>query len=274
MLKDTWEYLTCAINGNANDDSRGEIFGLNSYSWCGANDNFQTAGYDQIVSTFQSTSVPVFFSEYGCNVPTTQARFFNEVQALYGPQMTALNGGLVYEYTEETSRYGLVTLNGDGSITLLKDFDNLQSQLNKIDRSTVTQVPSINNPVKSCSPSLITSNMFNGSWSLPAQPSGAAALISAGVGGTKGKLVTVSNLTPTQKVTGTNGRAVTGLKLRVIDGSNFPSGASTSGGNAGNGTSSSSGSAPAATTTRASTASVFGISALACASGLLAFLAL
>lgn len=177
----------------------------------------------------------------------------------------------MYEYTEETSRYGLVTLNSDGSINLLQDFDNLQGQLNKIDRNTVTQIPNINNPVKSCSPSLITSSMFNGSWSLPAQPSGAAALISAGTGGTKGKLVTVTNLTPSQKVTGTNGRAVTGLKLRVIDVSNVPSGANTSGGNAGNATSSS---PAAASSTKAGTASMFAISTLACLSGLAAFFAL
>jgi len=243
VLRDTWEYLTCAINGDANEDSRGELFGLNSYSWCDASATFTSAGYDQIVSMFQSTSVPVFFSEYGCNKPLTQPRVFNEVQALYGPNMTVLNGGLVYEYTEETSRYGLVQLNGDGSITLLKDFDNLQGQFNKLDRTVITSAPGINNSPPNCSASLITSSSFNTSWTLPAQPSGAAALINNGVSGAiNGKLVSVTNLNVKQKVIGTNGQTISGLKLNVIDGSNLPSGANTSGGNAGNQTSSNGGS--------------------------------
>jgi hypothetical protein len=218
------------------------MFGLNSYSWCGASATYTSAGYDQIVSLFNSTSVPIFFSEYGCNQPVTQARVFNEVQALYGPDMTVLNGGLVYEYTEETSRYGLVTLNSDGSITLLKDFDNLQAQFNKLDKSIITNVPSINNPIVTCDKSLITNSQFNNTWTLPAQPSGATDMINNGVSGAiQGKLVSVTNLTPKQKVTGTNGNTISGLKLNVLDGSNLPSGANTSGGNTGNQTSSSNG---------------------------------
>jgi hypothetical protein len=248
VLADTWNYLTCAINGDANDDSRGEMFGLNSYSWCGASATFTSAGYDQIVSLFKSTSVPIFFSEYGCNQPVTEARVFNEVQALYGPDMTVLNGGLVYEYTEETSRYGLVKLNSDGSIELLKDFDNLQSQFNKLDKSVITTVPSFNNPVVTCDKSLITNSQFNNTWTLPAQPSGATDLINNGVSGAvQGKLVSVTNLSVKQKITGTNGNAITGLKLNVLDGSNLPSGANTSGGNTGNQTSTSNGTSTGST---------------------------
>jgi 1,3-beta-glucanosyltransferase GAS3 len=129
ILQDTWAYLQCADNSTA-DQSRSEFFGLNSYSWCGATATYTTAGYDQLVTMFQNSSIPVFFSEYGCNKPTGIARPFNEVQALYGTQMTALSGGLVYEYSQEESDYGLVVLNANGSVSLRADYDNLQSQYN------------------------------------------------------------------------------------------------------------------------------------------------
>lgn len=62
-------------------------------------------------------------SEYGCNENT---RSFNAVKGIYGDKMTkAYSGGLVYEYTEEGSNYGLVKLNGN-SVETLKDFDALK----------------------------------------------------------------------------------------------------------------------------------------------------
>ena len=125
ILTDTWNYFQCGGNSTL-DDSRSELFGLNSYSWCGKDATFQSAGYDQLVSMFQSTSHPVFFSEYGCNQPPGEPRPFNEVRALYGTQMTSLSGGLVYEYSQEESDYGLVVVNANGSITLRADYDNLQ----------------------------------------------------------------------------------------------------------------------------------------------------
>src|ERR1700759_1503804 len=116
VLQDTYNYLTCSIDGTSNDASAQEFFGLNSYSWCGASATFTSAGYDQLVAMFKTTPIPVFFSEYGCNQPAGVPRVFNEVQALYGPNMTMLNGGLVYEYSEEPSDYGLVVINNDGSV--------------------------------------------------------------------------------------------------------------------------------------------------------------
>src|ERR1700759_4571515 len=96
VLQDTFNYLTCSIDGSNTDPTAQEHFGLNSYSWCGASATFTSAGYDVLVSMFKGTNIPVFFSEYGCNQPAGVPRVFNEVQALYGPNMTGLNGGLVY----------------------------------------------------------------------------------------------------------------------------------------------------------------------------------
>ena len=38
VLWDTWNYMQCAEDGDEDDMSRSEVFGLNSYSWCGESD--------------------------------------------------------------------------------------------------------------------------------------------------------------------------------------------------------------------------------------------
>lgn len=64
-------------------------------------------------------------SEYGCN---TNKREFQEVSDLYNAnEMTAVySGGLVYEYSQEDSKFGLVELSGD-SVTETPDFTALQT---------------------------------------------------------------------------------------------------------------------------------------------------
>ena len=114
VLVDTYNYLVCDDNG---DGSNADLFALNSYSWCG-NSDFHTSTYDQLVSDFQSTPVPVFFSEYGCNKPAP--RVFTEVPTIYGSQMTGvMSGGIVYEYAQESNNFGLVQINDDGTAQLL-----------------------------------------------------------------------------------------------------------------------------------------------------------
>ena len=62
-------------------------------------------------------------SEYGC---ITNERKFEEVSALYDEKMTSVySGGLVYEWSEEGSGYGLVKINGD-SVTEKSDYTALQ----------------------------------------------------------------------------------------------------------------------------------------------------
>jgi hypothetical protein len=74
----------------------------------------------------------MFLSEYGCNsVPG--ARPFTEVPALYTKAMTSVfSGGLVYEYTQEQSNYGIVEIDKNGSITKLKDYTELKKQIGNI----------------------------------------------------------------------------------------------------------------------------------------------
>lgn len=51
-------------------------------------------GYGDLTAAFQSYSLPVVFSEYGCNI--VEPRTFGEVDAMYGDQMTPwLSGGFL-----------------------------------------------------------------------------------------------------------------------------------------------------------------------------------
>jgi hypothetical protein len=262
VLADTYNYLSCSIDGSNNDPTTQEFFGLNSYSWCGASATFESSGYNTLVSMFSGASSPVFFSEYGCNQPPGQPRLFNEVQALYGPQMTGLNGGLVYEWSEEANDYGLVTINADGSVNLMVDYDNLQGQYNKLSKSTLTTVPSVSNTPPKCDSSLITTSGFSTNWTLPDQPPGAPALIKSGVSNpVNGKIVPVQNTAVSQKVYSSSGQLLTGLTLNSVSGSNTPSGQNTSSGQGGNGTSGGGKKGAASSSSQVSSA-LFGVAAI------------
>lgn len=91
------------------------------------------------LSTFANTQVPVFFSQYGCNLGSTGSRKFQETKAIYSPRMTTVfSGGIAYEFYDSPEiqthyyGYGLVreeeTPVGKG-VTLLADYHNLKSQL-------------------------------------------------------------------------------------------------------------------------------------------------
>lgn len=233
ILADTWAYLGCSI-GTAPDNSKIDFFGLNSYSWCGGDATFETAGYNLLVAQFANTTIPVFFSEYGCN--KVMPRVFNEVEALYGPQMlSVMSGGLVYEYVqEESNNYGLVILYPNGTAQLRVDYDNLQRQYNKLDlkallgsNSTATKVVP-----PACQSSLITSGSFFSTFTLPSPPDGAQKIIDEGLTNpNKGKLVDVSETTVSQAVYSSNGRKLQNLAIKKLpdEQSNTPNGSDTSG---------------------------------------------
>ncbi|KLJ06000.1 1,3-beta-glucanosyltransferase gel1 [Blastomyces silverae] len=111
------QYMNCGP-----DDERSDFFAFNDYSWCDPS-TFETAGWDKKVELFSGYGLPLFLSEYGCN---TNTRAWNEVKALYSEKMTSVySGGLVYEYSQEPNKYGLVELK-DGKAKALKDFDALK----------------------------------------------------------------------------------------------------------------------------------------------------
>lgn len=221
-----WAYLTCGDDA----DSRSDFYGLNSYQWCG-DSTWETSGYQGLVDTFVDTSVPLFFSEFGCN--RIKPRPFNEIVELYGPRMIdSWSGGLVYEYTQEPSDYGLVEISDNGDASLLEDFDNLQEQYNKIDITLITTRSTSPSPHPSCTDKFILLNhtpKFNTSTELPDCP--APNLIDDGVGGKNiGKIVPVTNLRTGHKVFTSGGAQIDGLAIKPLpaDKSNTPSGESTS----------------------------------------------
>lgn len=116
------QFMNCGT-----DDERSDFFAFNDYSWCDPS-SFQTSGWDQKVKNFTGYGLPLFLSEYGCN---TNKRQFQEVSSLYSTQMTAVySGGLVYEYSEEGSNYGLVKINGN-DVTEKDDYTELKNALKK-----------------------------------------------------------------------------------------------------------------------------------------------
>jgi hypothetical protein len=118
-------------------------------------------------------------SEYGCNKNT---RKFEEVTSLYGTDMTPVySGGLVYEYSQEDSNYGLVEISGN-TVTERDDFTALKNAY------ASTKNPSGDGGYKS-SGAASTCPAKSDSWDvdmkddqLPALPSGASDLFKSGAG--------------------------------------------------------------------------------------------
>ena len=103
------DYFNCGPS-----DSSIDFWGYNIYSWC-APSNYQASGYADRTKAFSNYSVPVFFAEYGCNAP--KPRTFDEVQALYGDQMSPVwSGGIVYMYFQEENDYGRASPNTHPSL--------------------------------------------------------------------------------------------------------------------------------------------------------------
>jgi 1,3-beta-glucanosyltransferase GAS5 len=114
------QYMNCG-----SDDERSDFFAFNDYSWCDPS-SFQESGWDQKVKNFTGYGLPLFLSEYGC---IKGDRKFEEVASLYSTDMSGVySGGLVYEYSEEGSNYGLVTISGN-SVSKNSGFEALQSSL-------------------------------------------------------------------------------------------------------------------------------------------------
>jgi hypothetical protein len=221
VLWDSFNYFQCAEDGDQSDMSKADLFALNSYSWCG-DASFTSSGYDVLVKGFTGSSVPVFYSEYGCN--EVAPRVFSEVPAIYGSEMTGVfSGGIVYQYTQEENNYGLVELHEDGSASLLVDFYNLRDQYAKLDFSTVQSVKATSTgstpKAPTCESKLIQTDGFCNNFTLPVPPPGAQELIDGGVSPKPtGKLITLtdSDLKVKQTVKNSDGSTLEGLAVRQL----------------------------------------------------------
>ncbi|KAK4222968.1 Glucanosyltransferase-domain-containing protein [Podospora fimiseda] len=99
----TASYFNCGT-----EEERSDFFAFNDYSWCTT--DFVTSGWDQKVKNFTGYGLPIFLSEYGCIHNT---RNFREIESLMHKNMTAVySGGLMYEYSMEPNKYGIVKIKG------------------------------------------------------------------------------------------------------------------------------------------------------------------
>ncbi|PYH48315.1 1,3-beta-glucanosyltransferase gel2 [Aspergillus saccharolyticus JOP 1030-1] len=222
VLVDTLNYFECDLKNSTS--SKADLFGLNSYSWCG-DSSYTESGYNVLVEDFSNSSLPVFFSEFGCNEVTP--RTFSEVPTIYGKDMSAVfSGGLVYEWTQEANNYGLVAINSSDVATLLVDYDNLKTQYSKLNMTSIesSNATQTSQEAVTCDASLISGSFLN-SWDLPTRPTKVGDWISNGyTNATVGKLVTVSSTTIPQTIYSSSGGKLSSIKYTVLasDESNVP----------------------------------------------------
>jgi 1,3-beta-glucanosyltransferase GAS1 len=122
------DYFACGEN-----DIKADFYGINMYEWCGES-TFAKSGFKDRTAEFSNLTVPVFFSEYGCNA--VQPRKFTEVGTIFSDEMTDVwSGGIVYMYFQEENDYGLISLD-DGEVKTLDDFNYLKSEMASISPTT------------------------------------------------------------------------------------------------------------------------------------------
>ncbi|KAK8075866.1 1-3-beta-glucanosyltransferase gel2 [Apiospora hydei] len=190
---DLWNYLGCSIEGEEDDMSRADFFAVNIYSWCG-DATFEESGYPELVKDFEKTSLPIFWSEHGCNEPVGSPRPFNEIAAMYGrdDMVKTFAGGIVFEYTQEANKFGLVKMadtkdTESSDVELMKDFDNLSKQYDDVDWNKIKNIKTDNMQVVAppkCSSDLILgkSNGFASDFSaIPSLPSEAQGFMDDGL---------------------------------------------------------------------------------------------
>lgn len=107
------------------------------------------SGYNDELRTFSNAHIPIFFSQYGCNLGTWGQRIFQETLAIYSPAMTRVfSGGIAYEFFDSPDTgsshwgFGLVreedAVVGKG-VTKLPDFYSLKERLDACKNAAVQE---------------------------------------------------------------------------------------------------------------------------------------
>ncbi|KAJ8610984.1 hypothetical protein MRB53_038197 [Persea americana] len=85
---------------------------LNSYLWCGEM-TYAQSGYQALEEQTANYSVPLFFTETGCNQP--EPRTFGDQAAIFGPMSGTWSGAIIYVWVQASNHYGLITYNPDNT---------------------------------------------------------------------------------------------------------------------------------------------------------------
>ncbi|KAK9237831.1 Glucanosyltransferase-domain-containing protein [Lipomyces kononenkoae] len=223
-----WEYFQCDSDEQSLQVSRSDFYGLNSYQWCSGRDTFQTSGYGGLETTFANSSIPLFFSEFGCNL--IQPRTFTEINGgVYIESMLhVFDGGLVYEYSEEDNNYGLVKVASDGSVTMKQDYVNLQAAYANMTYNSFMSKSFIDvGGSSTCNATYIESidAGFNASFSLPPCP--AQDMLNSGSGNNNiGKWIPLNSTQTTYKIYDANSQEITDTEITVVSDQTQPEGQS------------------------------------------------
>lgn len=269
----TFEYLTCQLDGTNNESmSAIDFFGLNSYEWCSGVNDWTSSGYADLVDEYSNSSVPIFFSEYGCN--KKMPRTFDEVSGgVFDGLIDVLDGGLVYEYSEEASNYGLVDISDAESVLIKEDYFNFKNQISKSNIPSINETEVKDYEAPECNAQLIEQYdaSFEANFTLPLANEDTRYMIDNGVDVSyKGQFVDVDqylnlyisgastsgNMTKAEFLVSTSGSTSTTEIYLTIDSSNLINNKSTKRSSA----SSTSSVAVTATTATSSSSSVSSIS--------------
>ncbi|EFZ01329.1 glucanosyltransferase [Metarhizium robertsii] len=222
VLWDTWNYMQCSTDGKSDDMTRADVFALNSYSWCSIKATYESSTFDKLTEGFAKSSVPVFFSEYGCIEPPT--RYWNETRAMYSDKMApTFSGGVVYEWTLESNNYGLVSINGT-TLNILGDYNRLKAAWATIDWKSVQTQKAAKKDITppTCAKSLLTKNGFDSNFTAPVPPPGAQQYIDNGISPKpSGKIVEISDFNVKMTVKDSEGKEITGLKVIPVPDDQF-----------------------------------------------------
>jgi len=196
----------------------------------------QTSGYATLNSFGEGYSVPIFFSETGCN--TVRPRTFEDQTAIFGSAMNGLwSGAIIYEWIEEANEYGLIEYGPTVAATVVAtnvvagisvmgtptpvapDFTNLQSQWATLTPTGVASsdyTPSLTPPA--CPSSTAGGWLVDGDVKLPSvgqtqqlsTTGGSATSAPSSTGTASGSTATA---TSTKKGAANGGKEITGMSI-------------------------------------------------------------
>lgn len=144
ILRTTFDYFTAG-----KEDETVDFFCYANFNWCGQSD-MHISGYKQELKTFDDAHIPVFFSQYGCNLGSCGKRIFQETSAIYSSAMTRVfSGGIAYEFYDSPDirsglwGYGLVRQEEDlvvgRGVTKLPDFESLRKRLENCQDESIVE---------------------------------------------------------------------------------------------------------------------------------------